>query len=192
MSPSGLSSGSTDITSLLMRWRAGDSQAFDSASAIVYPELRRIASAYLRRERAGHTLQPTALVNEAFLRLAAAGNLRFDSRKHFFALAAQLMRQILVDHARSIKADKRGGGAARLPLDAVRDYQPQFADQFLMVHDALDQLHKLNARKAQIIELRYFGGLTLEEIAEFFEISIATAHREQRLAEAWLTAKLSE
>ncbi|NWF83560.1 MAG: sigma-70 family RNA polymerase sigma factor [Bryobacteraceae bacterium] len=192
MSPSGLSSGSTDITSLLMRWRAGDSQAFDSASAIVYPELRRIAGAYLRRERAGHTLQPTALVNEAFLRLAAAGNLRFDSRKHFFALAAQLMRQILVDHARSIKADKRGGGAAKLPLDAVRDYQPQFADQFLMVHDALDQLHKLNPRKAQIIELRYFGGLTLEEIAEFFEISIATAHREQRLAEAWLTAKLSE
>lgn len=188
----GLTSGTTDITSLLARWREGDRQAFDSASAVVYPELRRIASAYLRRERAGHTLQPTALINEAFLRLAAAGNLHFDSRKHFFALAAQLMRQILVDHARSVKADKRGGGAAKVPLDSIHEYQPQFADQFLMVHDALDQLQELSPRKAQIIELRYFGGFTLEEIAEFFEISPATAHREQRLAEAWLTEKLSE
>lgn len=192
MPQSGLSSGTTDITSLLARWREGDRQAFDNASAVVFPELRRIASAYLRRERAGHTLQPTALINEAFLRLAGAGNLRFDSRKHFFALAAQLMRQILVDHARSIKADKRGGGAAKVPLDSLGEYQPQLADQFLMVHDALGQLHELSPRKAQIIELRYFGGFTLEEIAEFFEISVATAHREQRLAEAWLTEKLSE
>lgn len=187
----GLSSGTTDITGLLARWREGDRQAFDNASAVVFPELRRIASAYLRRERAGHTLQPTALINEAFLRLAGAGNLQFESRKHFFALAAQLMRQILVDHARAIKAGKRGGGAAKVPLDAIRDDQPRFADQFLMVHDALGQLHELSPRKAQIIELRYFGGFTLEEIAEFFEISVATAHREQRLAEAWLTNKLS-
>lgn len=186
------SAGSTDITSLLAKWRDGDHQAFDAASAVVFPELRRIAAAYLRRERAGHTLQPTALINEAFLRLSAAGNLSFQSRKHFFALAAQLMRQILVDHARAIKAHKRGGGAANLPLDSVRAYAPETASQFLAVHEAINQLQQLSPRKAQIIELRYFGGLTLEEIAELLSISIASAHREQRLAEAWLTEKLCE
>ncbi len=183
--------GSPDITSLLARWRAGDHQAFDRASAVVYPELRRIAAAYLRRERPGHTLQPTALINEAFLRLASAGNLSFESRKHFFALAAQLMRQILVDHARSIKADKRGGGAANVPLHTINSYAPQTAEKFLTVHEALNQLQEFSPRKARIIELRYFGGLTLEEIAELLEVSVATAHREQRLAEAWLTERLT-
>jgi RNA polymerase sigma factor (TIGR02999 family) len=181
----------TDVTLLLAKWREGDANAFDRASAVVYPELRRIADAYLRRERPDHTLQPTALIHEAFLRLTGTGDLKFESRKHFFALAAQLMRQILVDHARSIKAQKRGGGAARVSLDSVRDYSPNVADQFLAVHDALDELRKLNPRKAQVIELRYFGGLNLEEVAEILEISTATAHREQRLAEAWLTERIS-
>lgn len=191
MPPSDSPPKPADITSLLARWRAGDHQAFDNAAAVVYPELRRIAAAYLRRERPGHTLQPTALINEAFLRLSAAGNLSFENRKHFFALAARLMRQILVDHARSAKADKRGGGVANVPLDSIQAYAPQVADQFLTVHAALGQLAEFSPRKAQIIELRYFGGLSLEEIAEFLGISVATAHREQRLAEAWLTEKLS-
>jgi RNA polymerase sigma-70 factor (ECF subfamily) len=188
---SDVSSGTIDVTLLLARWRQGDSQAFDRASDLVYPELRRIADSYLRRERASHTLQPTALIHEAFLRLAEAGNLQFESRKHFFALAAQLMRRILVDHARSVKAVKRGGEAVKTSLHSVEGYQPEFADQFLVVHEALDQLAELSPRKAQIIELRYFAGLNLEEIADIVGVSTTTTHREQRLAEAWLTEKLS-
>lgn len=181
----------TDVTLLLAKWSEGDTDAFDRASAIVYPELRRIADSYLRRERSGHTLQPTALIHEAFLRLTGIGNLKFESRKHFFALAAQLMRQILVDHARSMKSQKRGGGAAKYSLDAVGQYTPNVAEQFLAVHEALDELHALNPRKAQVIELRYFGGLNLEEVSEVLSISVTTAHREQRLAEAWLTDRIS-
>jgi RNA polymerase sigma factor (TIGR02999 family) len=182
----------SDVTRLLDLWRRGDQQAFDAASAAVYPELRRIAHAYLRRERTGHTLQPTALVHEAFLRLTSAGQLRFESRKEFYALAAQLMRRILVDHARAVKADKRGGPqAVQVPLDAVDRYRPQVADRFLELHDALDRLASLNPRKAHVIELRHFGGLTLEETAALLDVSVATVHREQRLAEAWLTETLS-
>lgn len=180
----------TDVTLLLAKWREGDASAFDRASAVVYPELRRIADAYLRRERPDHTLQPTALIHEAFLRLTKTGELKFETRKHFYALAAQLMRQILVDHARSVKSQKRGGGAVRVPLDSVCEYSPHAADQFLALHQALDELRKLNPRKAQVIELRYFGGLNLEEVAEILSISIATAHREQRFAEAWLTDRI--
>jgi RNA polymerase sigma factor (TIGR02999 family) len=181
-----------DVTQLLERWRLGDQQAFDLATAAVYPELRRIARAYLRRERTGHTLQPTALVHEAFLRLTSAGQLRFESRRQFYALAAQLMRRILVDHARALGARKRGGpDAVKVPLDGLEPGQPLPVQQFLELHDAMDRLAELNPRKAQVIELRYFGGLTLEETAETLEISTATAHREQRLAEAWLTDLLS-
>lgn len=181
----------TDVTTLLERWRQGDPGALDAASGAVYPELRRIADAYLRRERADHTLQPTALVHEAFIRLTTAGRLHFDSRKQFYALAAQVMRRILVDHARTAKAQKRGGGAARVPLDELSLYHPEAADRFLVLHDALERLAGVDPRKAQLIELRYFGGLTLEEAAEFLHLSPATIHREQRLAEAWLSDALS-
>ncbi|MBL8217924.1 MAG: sigma-70 family RNA polymerase sigma factor [Bryobacterales bacterium] len=181
----------TDVTLLLTRWSEGDADAFDRASAVIYPELRRIADSYLRRERTGHTLQPTALIHEAFLRLTGIGNLKFESRKHFFALAAQLMRQILVDHARSMKSQKRGGGAAKYSLDAAAQYTPSAAEQFLAVHEALDELRTVNPRKAQVIELRYFGGLNLEEVSDILSISVTTAHREQRLAEAWLTDRIS-
>lgn len=156
----------------------------------VYEELRSLAAHYLRQERSDHTLQPTALVNEAFLRLTSAGRLRFESRTHFYALAAQLMRRVLVDHARAVKAQKRGSGAAKIPLDAVVQYQPDTAESFLELHDAIERLAALNPRKAQIIELRYFGGLTLEELAPLLGVSVATAHREQRLAEAWLAETL--
>jgi RNA polymerase sigma-70 factor, ECF subfamily len=181
----------SDVTTLLERWRNGDPQALDQASGAIYPELRRIADAYLRRERSDHTLQPTALVHETFIRLTTAGRLHFDSRQQFYALAAQLMRRILVDHARTVNAQKRGGGAVKVPLDDLGVYDPEAADRFLVLHDALDRLATFDARKAHVIELRYFGGLTLEETAEFLDVSPATAHREQRLAEAWLTDALS-
>lgn len=181
-----------DVTTLLARWQAGESGARDRAADVVYPELRRIAAAYLRRERVNHTLQPTALVHEAFLRLVDAGRLRFDDRQHFFALAAQLMRHVLVDHARAALAQKRGGDAARVSLDGIDlpDHHVA-AGRFLELHDALDRLTAQDPRKARVIELRYFGGLTLDETAALLGISIATAHREQRFAEAWLSETLS-
>jgi RNA polymerase sigma factor (TIGR02999 family) len=181
-----------DVTALLARWQAGDERARDRAADVVYPQLRKIAVAYLRRERADHTLQPTALVHEAFLRLVDAGRLRFDDRHHFFALAAQLMRHVLVDHARAALAQKRGGDASTVSLDGLELPDHQLAaGRFLELHDALDRLAERDARKARVIELRYFGGLTLEETAALLDISIATAHREQRFAQAWLSETLA-
>lgn len=181
-----------EVTLLLQKLQAGDRAALDELMPHVYAELRRIASGYLKSERREHTLQPTALVHEAFMRLQAAGRLHFDGRKQFYALAAQLMRRILVDHARGAKAQKRGGGAVKVPLDGVAAYDPRMVDEFLVLHDALDRLAEFDARKAKVLELRYFGGLTLEETAELVGVSIATAQREQRLAEAWLGSALAE
>jgi RNA polymerase sigma-70 factor, ECF subfamily len=181
-----------DLTALLARWQAGEADARDRAADVVYPELRRIAVAYLRRERADHTLQPTALVHEAFLRMAETGQLQFADRHRFFAFAAQLMRNVLVDHARAAVAEKRGGGAFTVSLeglDAGTDHLA--AARLLDLHDALEKLAAHDARKARVIELRYFGGLTLEETAEMVGISVATAHREQRFAQAWLSKALS-
>jgi RNA polymerase sigma-70 factor, ECF subfamily len=181
-----------DVTVLLERWQRGDQEALERACAVVYPEMHRIARAYLQRERQGHTLQPTALVHEAFLRLTSAGTLSFAGRKQFLALAAQLMRRILVDHARALRADKRGGGAATVPIDQIVGNvgQPSHAEEFLALHEALEQLAAVDPRRARIIELRYFGGLTLEEAAELVGVSTATTQREQRLAEAWLSEQL--
>lgn len=192
MSSSERSAGPPDVTALLARWQAGDEGARERAADVVYPELRRIAEAYLRRERANHTLQPTALVHEAFLRLVDAGSLRFDDRHHFFALAAQLMRHVLVDHARAALAQKRGGDAPKVSLDGLDLPDSQLAaGRFLELHDALDRLADRDARKSRVIELRYFGGLTLDETASVLGISTATAHREQRFAQAWLSEALS-
>lgn len=181
-----------NITDLLAQWARGDSGAFDQASSAILPELRRIADSYLRRESSGHTLQPTALVNEAFLRLARERGLQFESRKHFYALAAQLMRRILVDHARAVKAAKRGGRSRTVSLDSLEQFSSDAVEDFLHIHEALEQLKLLSALKARLIELRYFGGLTLEETAEVLEISRSSAHREQRLAEAWLLERLAQ
>lgn len=192
MSSSGRAAEPPDVTTLLARWQAGEEGARDLAADAVYPELRRMAAAYLRRERPNHTLQPTALVHEAFLRFVDAGRLRFDDRHHFFALAAQLMRHVLVDHARAALAGKRGGDAARVSLEGIDPPDPLLAaGSFLDLHDALDRLAGRDARKARVIELRYFGGLTLEETAAMLGISTATAHREQRFAHAWLSEALS-
>lgn len=182
----------SEITVWLAQWGQGDQNAFDKASAVIYPELRRIADAYLQRERTDHTLQPTALIHEAFLRLSGGSNaMEFESRKHFFALAARLMRQILVDHARAIKSQKRGGGVKKVSLEYALNSPVDCVEQILEIHEALDELRDLNARKAKVIELRYFGGLTLEEAAEILEISRASAHREERMAMAWLAGRIS-
>ena len=192
MSPPGGPEEAADVTLLLARWQSGEEAARDRAAELVYPELRRIAAAYLRRERASHTLQPTALVHEAFIRLVQAGRLQFDGRQQFYALAAQLMRHILVDHARAALADKRGGDAAKVSLDGIDVPDPRLAaGQFLELHEALDRLAAADPRKARIVELRHFGGLTLEEAAGILGISVATAHRDQRFAQAWLSKALT-
>jgi RNA polymerase sigma factor (TIGR02999 family) len=181
-----------DVTQLLARWAGGDREALDALTPLVHAELRKIAGAYLRRERSGHTLQPTALVNEAWLRLVRQDELRFDHRKQFYALAAQVMRRILVDHARALAADKRGGGAAKTTLDAEISAGANRTIELLALDEALDQLARVSPRQAQVIELRYFAGLTVEEIGDLVGVSAATISRDQRTAEAWLSHTMSD
>ena len=180
-----------DLTQLLAQWGQGDRGALDSLMPIVYAELRKIAEGYLRRERSGHTLQPTALVNEAWLRLIRQDQPNFENRKRFFALSAQMMRQILVDYARGVKAGRRGGGVTHLTLGSVAVATASDVDQLLALDRALDELGRCSPRQARIIELRHFGGLNLEEVAELLEVSAATVSREQRAAEAWLSRAIS-
>jgi RNA polymerase sigma-70 factor, ECF subfamily len=180
-----------DITQLLARWANGDREALDALMPVVYVELRTIADAYLRRERTGHTLQPTALVHEAWLRLVKQDPTGFAHRKQFYALAAQAMRRILVSHARGVAADKRGGGAAKTPLDEVVVPVADRHVELLVLDQALQQLSRVSERQAQIIELRYFGGLNLEEIADMLDLSPGTISRDQRSAEAWLNHLMS-
>ena len=180
-----------DVTQLLALWARGDRAALDALTSIVYAELHKIAGGYLRRERNDHTLQPTALVNEAWMRLAKQDQSSFGNRKQFFALAAQIMRQILVDHARGLNAEKRGGGAPKASLEEAVTLGIAGPGEFLILDDALTQLAGFSPRKAQIIEMRYFGGLNVEEMAEVLGVSIATISREQRTAEAWLSQQMS-
>jgi RNA polymerase sigma factor (TIGR02999 family) len=180
------------VTQLLGQWVQGDRDALDSLTTAVYAELRKIADGYLRRERTGHTLQPTALVNEAWLRLIKQDPSGFANRKQFFALAAQVMRRILVDHARGLGTEKRGGGIRKVTFPDVADLNAQQADQFLILDEALTRLSGWSPRKAQLIEMRYFGGLTVEEMADLLGVSIATVSREQKIAEAWLGRTMVE
>jgi len=178
------------ITQLLVRWAEGDRAALDALTPVVYSELRQIAEGYLRRERGGHTLQPTALVNEAWLRLAKPAQLSFANRKQFFGLAAQVMRQVLVDYARGASAAKRGGGEASLQLTGLEIGASTDLDRFLALDQAIDRLAAFSPRQARIIELRYFAGLKLEEMADLLGVSPATISREQTSAEAWLCRAL--
>ena len=178
--------GSGEITQLLTRWAHGDRRAMDSLAPLVQAELRRIADAYLRHNNLAHTLQPTALVNETWLRLVKQDHPDFENRKRFFALAAQAMRQILTDYARSSRAGKRGGGKLPVTLPESFSASPTGLDEFLALNQALDQLATFSPRQAQVIELRYFGGLNVDESADLLGISAATVSREQRSAEAWL------
>ena len=177
----------TQVTRLLLDLKNGDPAAVDRLIPIVYDELRRLAAHYLRDEHAAATLQPTALVHEAYLRLVAQEMPDWESRSHFFGVAAHLMRQILVDHARRRDSQKRGGGQATASLDNVLTFAPMKSNDILALDDALTALATVDQRKCKVIELRFFGGLSVEETARAMNLSVGTIGREQRLAEAWLS-----
>jgi len=180
-----------DVTGLLKRWSAGDRQAQESLFPLVYEELRALAAASFRSERKDHTLQPTALVHEAYLRLIGQDRVAWQNRAHFFGIAAQMMRRILVDHARRKKARKRDAATFRVELAAQEEGAPVDLDpEILALDEALKELEALDPRQAQIVELRFFGGLTVEETAEVTAVGTATVKREWRTARAWLRREL--
>jgi RNA polymerase sigma factor (TIGR02999 family) len=183
---------SHEITSLLREWSEGDEAALDRLFPLVYDGLRRLASRSLLRERAGHTLQATALVNEAYLKLVDQHAVRWQERAHFFAVAARIMRRILVDHARRHNAGKRGGGAARLTIQDSWLAATGPADvDLLALEEALERLEAIDPRQSRIVELRFFAGLTVEEAADVLDVSPATVKNDWRVARAWLFAELS-
>lgn len=177
---------SEPVTVLLQQWRDGDQAALDALTPIVYDELRRLAASYLRRERDGHTLQPTALLHEAYVKLANQQDKDWKNRAHFFGVAAHLMRQILVDHARGRNREKRGAGMAKVQLNEALDASQERPEILVQLDDALNELAKFDERKAKVVEMRFFAGMSVEETAEALSISVATVGREQRMAEAWL------
>jgi RNA polymerase sigma factor (TIGR02999 family) len=183
---------SPTLTQLLQRGREGDKAAIDQITPAVYQELRRLAASYLRNQTPGHTLQPTALVHEAYLRLVDRTAANWKDRAHFFNIAATIMRQILVDHARSKVAAKRGGRRVRVEFKETLNYSDERAADLVALDDALQGLAAYDERKARAIELRYFGGLSVEEVAETLGVSVATIGRETRYAEAWLRRELEE
>jgi RNA polymerase sigma factor (TIGR02999 family) len=179
-----------DVTGLLDEWSRGDRGALDRLLPLVYAELRRVATRQLRRERPGHSLQPTALVHEAYLRLVGQQKVDWRNRAHFFGVAAQVMRRVLVDHARRHLAAKRGDGVQPVSIEQAMDTSRAYEIPILDLDDALGRLEKLDAGLAQIVELRAFGGLTIEEAAHVLNVSPSTAKREWRTAKAWLTREL--
>jgi RNA polymerase sigma factor (TIGR02999 family) len=179
------------ITLLLAEWRAGDGDAPERLFAAVYPELQRIAARFLRNEADGHTLEPGALVNELYLRVANSMPMDMKDRSHFFAIAAQTMRRILIDHARAKAAGKRGGKQQRLSLSAVAGWNPVAGDEdLLMLDHALRQLEKADPRAAKVVEMRFFGGLQEEEVAEALGVATITVKRDWKAARAWLITRL--
>jgi RNA polymerase sigma factor (TIGR02999 family) len=178
-----------EVTRLLAEWAKGHSEALEELTPLVYRELRQLAAGYLRRERQGHTLQPTALVHEAYLRLVdQTKQPNWQSRSHFYGVAARLMRQILVDHARRKRADKRAG--IRVPLEEAVSFARDRGPDLLALDMGLNELEKIDPRKCKTVELRYFGGLSTDEIARSLEISERTARRDLRMAEAWLCREM--
>jgi RNA polymerase sigma factor (TIGR02999 family) len=178
------------ITHLLQQWREGHTDALEALLPYIYDELHQLASSYLRREHPGHTLQPTALVNELYLRLAGARPPDVDGRRHFYGVAARLMRQILVDHARRNLAEKRGGPVSPLSLDEGLAYSTERAADFAALDDALDLLARINERSARVIELRFFTGLSVDETAALLSVSDVSVYRDQRFAIAFLSDQL--
>jgi RNA polymerase sigma factor (TIGR02999 family) len=178
------------VTQLLERWSGGDQSALEELTPLVYNELRNVADAYLRRERPDHTLQATALVNEAYLRLIGQKHGRWEGRKHFYGIAARLMRQVLIEHARKHKAEKRGGGRVTVTLDHYNEVADTPDVDILAVHEALERLATFDEQQARIVELRFFGGLSIQEAAETMGIGHATVEREWKMARAWLRNEL--
>lgn len=180
-----------EITRLLLAWNEGDESALEKLVPLVYQELRRLAKRQMGRERPDHTLQTTALINEAYLQLVDVHNVRWNNRAHFFALCARLMRRILVDFARSRQYAKRGGGGQPISLDESLVVAPEKSRNLVAVDDALHALAKVDSRKAHVVELRFFGGLTEEEAAEVLKISPETVRRDWKMAKVWLLRELS-
>jgi RNA polymerase sigma factor (TIGR02999 family) len=181
-----------EVTALLVAWSNGDRAALDKLMPLVYEELRHLAHRYMGKERAGHTLQTTALANEAYLKLINEREMRWQNRAHFFAVAAQMMRMILVDYARSRRYAKRGGGARQVSLDEALVISDERTGDLIALDDALSGLAALDERKSRVAELRFFGGLSVEETAEVLKVSPVTVMREWRLAKAWLHRELSQ
>jgi RNA polymerase sigma factor (TIGR02999 family) len=180
-----------DVTRLLVRLTDGDRGVLDELLPVVYGELRKLASSYLRRERVGHTLQPTALVHEAYMRLVDQTQVQWQNRAHFFGVAAQMMRRILVDHARAHEAEKRGGEFQKLSLDENIDVSGERDVNLVALDDALNLLAEVDPQKSKIVELRFFGGLSVEETAEVLGVSAPTVKRQWRMAKAWLYGQVS-
>ncbi len=174
------------VTQILIDWSEGDPEAADRLMPLVYDELRHLARSYLQRERSGHTLQATGLVHEAYLRLVDQTSVTWQNRAHFFRVAAQVMRRILVDHARRFRASKRGGEWEKVEFDEALALAPSRSVDLVALDDALQELAQLKPEHSQIVELRFFGGLTFEEVGEVLDISSRTAEREWRMARAWL------
>jgi RNA polymerase sigma factor (TIGR02999 family) len=183
--------GPQHVTQWLAAWQHGDDHARDQLFAVVYPQLRQIASRFLQQERPDHTLEPTALVNEVALRLLGSGPIAYNDRTHFFALAAQIMRRILIDYARARVAGKRGGVQHRVNLSSIEDWRatPQSED-VLRLDEALSNLEQADARAARVVELRFFGGLREQEIADLLGVSVITVKRDWQVARAWLIDQL--
>jgi len=180
-----------EITQLLAAWREGNQAALDELYPLVYDELHRLARRYMSRERKGHTLQTTALINEAYVRLVDQRNVQWANRSHFFAISAQIMRRILIDHARRHSYAKRGGGARQVSLDETATMAQGDFSEFLRLDEALKSLAQLDPRRSQVVELRYFGGLNNEEIAGVLNISENTVIRDWNMARAWLHRQLT-
>ena len=183
---------SGQFTTLLAKWSQGDKSALKALIPIVYGELHKLAAFNRAREREDHTLQPTALLHEAYLKLVDHKQGHWHSRAHFFAVASHIMREILIDHARKHRAAKRGGGQSEVPLEDAIAFAPEKSTTILALDEALKELAKNDTRKAEIIELKYFGGLSGEEIAQVLEVSVSTISRESRMAEAWLQRYLTK
>ena len=178
------------VTELLADWSHGDNGALAELTPLVYEELRRLAHHFMEGQRPEHTLQTTALVNEAYMRLADQTKPSWQNRAHFFAVAARAMRQILVNYAKSNRAQKRGGGALKVELDEVAIISPEESKEIVDLHEALERLAALNSRKAQVVELKYFGGLNYDEMAEVLKISSVTVRRDWEFARLWLYTEL--
>jgi RNA polymerase sigma factor (TIGR02999 family) len=183
---------SHEVTQLLMAWNDGDQSALERLIPLVHAELHRIARRYMRNERAGHTLQTSALINEAYLRLIDAQQVRWQNRAHFFGIAAQLMRRVLVDFARSRGYQKRGGGALQVSLDETMVITKERGEDLVALDEALSALSELDERKGRVVEMRFFGGLNEKEISEALTVSQETVRRDWRLAKSWLRRRLSE
>ena len=186
------SPGSADITRLLIDWRGGAQAALEQLIPLVHEELRRLARRHMAHERVGHTLQATALVNEAFVRLIDVRQVKWQDRAHFFAMSSRLMRRILVDFARSKGYQKRGGGAQKVSFDEALIVATEPGQDLVALDDALNALAAFDARKAQVVEMRFFGGLSVEETAEALKVSVDTVMRDWKLAKAWLLRELKQ